>query len=132
QAHTVFDVVSERLRALATEWRDISGMTDEAAASLVREDRIDVLIDLSGHTAHNRLPMFAFKPAPVQMTWIGYPGTTGLEAMDYKLVAECSAFGNLQAQFTENLVLVPNRVLFRPDPSAPEVSELPMLKNQYI
>src|SRR5690606_24333517 len=132
QTHSLFDTISERMRAKSSGWRDISALSDEAAAALIREDKIDILIDLSGHTAHNRLPLFALKPAPVQMSWIGYPGTTGLEAIDYKIVSRCSTFGNLQAQFTEKLVVVSSRVLFEHHPSAPEINALPFIENNYI
>ena len=79
------DAISQRLRALASQWRDICGMTPEQAAELVRRDGIDILVDLAGHTTDHSLLVFARKPAPVQVTWIGYPNTTGLEAMDYRL-----------------------------------------------
>ena len=79
------DVISERLRAKADLWRDTSGSTEEALAELVREDGIDILVDLALHTGGNRLTMFAHKPAPVQVSFAGYPGTTGLSAIDYRI-----------------------------------------------
>ena len=83
----VKDGLTHRLQAAATQWCDVSGMSDQRLAEQIRADRIDILFDLAGHTAHNRLPVFARKPAPIQITWIGYEGTTGLAAMDY-LVAD--------------------------------------------
>ena len=74
-----------KLRSLADGWHDISGVPDDEAASAIREDRIDVLVDLALHSAGNRLRLFAIKPAPVQITWLAYAGTSGLEAMDYRL-----------------------------------------------
>jgi protein O-GlcNAc transferase len=78
------DEVTERLRTLA-RWSDIRGMTDDHAAELIRGDKIDILVDLAGHTAGNRLMVFARKPAPIQVTYLGYPNTTGLKAMDYRM-----------------------------------------------
>ena len=81
----VKDELTHRLQAAATQWRDVAGMSDQRLAEQIRADRIDILFDLAGHTAHNRLLVFARKPAPIQITWIGYEGTTGLAAMDYLL-----------------------------------------------
>ncbi len=77
------DPVTERLRGYADVWSSIAGLSDEQAAELVRRDQIDILIDLKLHTADNRLLVFARKPAPVQVSWLGYPGTTGLSTIDY-------------------------------------------------
>jgi protein O-GlcNAc transferase len=77
------DEVTERLRAKASAWRSTVGLDDEAVAAMIRADRIDVLIDLAGHTANNRLPVFGLKPAPVQMSWLGYPCTTGMRTIDW-------------------------------------------------
>ena len=74
-------------RHCCTGWHPVTGLSDEHLAQRIREDEIDILIDLSGHTAHNRLPMFAWKPAPVQVAWLGYFATTGVTAIDY-LIAD--------------------------------------------
>ncbi len=79
------DALTEELRALADVWRDISHMPDDRAADMVRSDGIDILVDLTLHMAGNRLLLFARKPAPIQVTWLAYCGTSGLEAMDYRL-----------------------------------------------
>ena len=79
------DALTERLRLCFSQWRNIQGLSDEQAVQLVRADRIDILVDLSLHSAGNRLPLFARKPAPVQISYLGYCGTTGLDAIDCRL-----------------------------------------------
>jgi predicted O-linked N-acetylglucosamine transferase (SPINDLY family) len=79
------DDVTVQLQSAADRWRPIAGLADEQVAELIRQDGIDVLVDLTLHMSHNRLLVFARKPAPVQVTWLGYPGTTGLTAMDHRL-----------------------------------------------
>lgn len=80
------DALSEQAKSQVSAWHSIAGLGDEVVASLIQQDAIDILIDLSGHTAGNRLPLFARKPAPVQISWLGSTGTTGIGAMDYILV----------------------------------------------
>jgi protein O-GlcNAc transferase len=80
------DNVAQRLVPLFDSWITIHAADDDAAAARVHAERIDVLFDLAGHTSENRLPIFAYKPVPVQATWLGYPGTTGLPEMDFRLV----------------------------------------------
>jgi protein O-GlcNAc transferase len=79
------DAVSQRLRAYADDWRDVWQLTDDALIELIRADRIDILVDLSGHTASNRLAVFARRAAPVQIGYLGYPASTGLATMDYRI-----------------------------------------------
>jgi protein O-GlcNAc transferase len=81
----VEDAVTQRLRAHADDWRDVWQLTDDALIDLIRSDRIDILVDLSGHTASNRLAVFARRAAPVQVSYLGYPSSTGLETMDYRI-----------------------------------------------
>jgi protein O-GlcNAc transferase len=79
------DAVTKAMRLHADQWRDVIGAPDQHMAELIRQDQIDILVDLAMHSNHNRLGVFALKPAPVQATWLAYPGTTGLEAIDYRI-----------------------------------------------
>jgi protein O-GlcNAc transferase len=79
------DAFTHRLQQLSGHWRSTVGFTDEQVCKQVREDQIDILVDLKLHTPNNRLLVFALKPAPVQVTWLGYPGSTGLSTIDYRL-----------------------------------------------
>ena len=127
------DDVTERLRGYAHVWRTVLGLTDAELADQIRQDRVDVLFDLSGHTGLNRLPAFARKPAPVQVSWIGYPGTTGLSTMDYYLIdRHVAPPGYLDAQFTEKLVYLPSCATFQPTVGGPPVNELPALGRGHI
>ncbi len=85
-SHTkVEDFVAQRLKAEVDHWRDIRFINDDDAAELIKSDMIDILVDLTGHTGGNRLLIFARKPAPIQITWLGFPATTGIKAIDYRL-----------------------------------------------
>ena len=127
------DATSVRLRALVDHWRPVIGLSDVQLAEQVRDDGIDILIDLSGHTVGNRLLAFARKPAPVQASWIGYPETTGLTAMDYYLADPHNAPpGAIDVLYTEKLVRLPASAAFQPDANAPEVSPLPALQRGYV
>lgn len=122
------DEVTSRLQGLVDAWTPAAGWSDDALAAAIRDDGIDILFDLSGHTAHHRLAVFARRPAPLQVSWIGYPGTTGLRAMDYYFVDRGFAPpGKLDSQFTERLVHLPTVSVFRPDPASPPVGPLPAL-----
>lgn len=116
------DAVTERLKRLADHWREVHALEDEALADLIRRDAIDILVDLSGHTAKNRLTVFARKPAPVQVAYLGYPATTGLSAMDYRLTdAIADPVGSSEAYFSEQLVRLPDAMwCYRADDSAIE------------
>jgi len=83
---TDFDRMNREFRGFADGWRDTAGLPDEKLAAQIRNDGIDLLVDLALHSGGNRLPIFANKPAPVQVTFAGYPGTTGLRAIDYRLI----------------------------------------------
>jgi predicted O-linked N-acetylglucosamine transferase (SPINDLY family) len=117
------DAVTERLRRLADGWRDIAAMDDAAAARLIaREDRPDILVDLAGHTSGNRLALLARPLAPVAATWLGYPNTTGLPSIGYRLTdAVADPPGPADRLFTERLVRLDGGFLaYRPHPEMPE------------
>ncbi|MDZ5702127.1 O-linked N-acetylglucosamine transferase family protein [Enterobacter ludwigii] len=121
------------LRQSATLWRQVDAISDIELAKLIAEDGIDILFDLSGHTAYNRLPVFALRPAPIQITWIGYPGTTGLKEMDYILLsASLAQSQELEKQLVENAMFVATRKSFEPHPLSPDINPLPALRNGYI
>ena len=124
------DLLTEHLRGLVPHWRDILCNSDEEAANLIRQDAIDILVDLAGHTADNRLLIFARKPAPVQVTWLGYPATTGLDAMDWRLTdALADPPGTTEHLHAERLFRLPGCAwCFRAADEAPPVSAAPMLQ----
>lgn len=131
--HPVSDHVTAEMREYFDHWLDVTAFSDDALAKRIREDGIDILIDLSGHTAGNRLLTFARKPAPVQASWLGYLNTTGLAAMDYYLTdGALLPPGKLDHQFTEKLVQLPVNAPFVPAENLPEVNGLPALENGYI
>lgn len=127
------DDVSRRLRKYFTHWHDIVPLSHDQLAKKIMSDGIDILIDLSGHTMRNRLLTFAMKPAPVQISWMGYPATTGLQAMDYYFADKLFLPGGLcDTQFTEKLVYLPSTVDFLQQKDNPEVTQLPALVNGFI
>jgi protein O-GlcNAc transferase len=131
--HGVEDHVTRRLQQHFASWNKIAGADDGSVAARIAADGIDILIDLSGHTAHNRLPVFARKPAPLQVSWIGYPGTTGLAAMDYYLTDEFMLPpGQFDHQFSEALAHLPVAAPFQPSALSPPVNRLPAIDNGYI
>ncbi len=126
----VEDHVSERMRAKMHHWHKAPAnlVTDEQLARRIRDDCIDILVDLSGHTSENRLGTFALKPAPVQISWLGYVGTTGLRSMDYYLTdRHYLPHAQFERHFTEKLVYLPAMAPFQPIDTAPAVNELPAL-----
>ncbi len=116
-------------------WRDVSALDDARLASLIEQDAIDVLVDLSGHTRGNRLLALARKPAPLQMTFLGYPNTTGMRAMDYRLTdAYADPPGTCEGRYRERLLRMPHSLWCycpRTDVVA-EAGALPALRNGYI
>jgi predicted O-linked N-acetylglucosamine transferase (SPINDLY family) len=121
------DARSAELRALADGWRDIRDLDDEGAAALIRADRLDVAVDLSGHTGGNRLGLFARGLAPLQATWLGYPNTTGLDAIDLRITdARADPPGATEHLHTERLVRIePGFLCYAPPRDAPPVAPPP-------
>ena len=123
----IVDATTRHLQSLVPHWRDITGMTDDDAAKKIRDDGIDILVDLAGYTNLNRLMIFTLKPAPVQATWIGYPNTTGLSRMDYRITDTLSdPIGQTDSLHTEKLARLPDCFsCFAPPKESPEVGPLP-------
>ena len=128
------DETTARLKGLASRWRKIAGLSDAEADALIRKDRIDILVDLSGHTEHNRLALFARKPAPIQATYLGYPNTTGLSTIDYRITdAIADPPGLTEALHTEELLRLPRCFLsYRPPAEAPAIGPLPARTNAWF
>ncbi|WP_169149042.1 tetratricopeptide repeat protein [Azoarcus sp. TTM-91] len=128
-----FDEVSERLKQNFNYWVSVAHVSDKDLAEIIRACRIDILVDLSGHTAGNRLLTFARKPAPVQITAVGYADTTGLKSMDYFLTDRYIAPpGQLDGLFSEKLLRADSATSFTFADDAPPVAELPALRNGYL
>ncbi len=127
------DKITAYLRTLAKDWRSVHGVPDEKLANRIKRDRIDILVDLAGHTAHHRLGVFARKPAPIQVTYLGYPNTTGLAVMDYRFTdAWADPPGWTEHLHSERLVRLPDGFLcFRPAEGI-AVSPPPSLHSGYV
>jgi len=132
-SHALEDAVTRRIRSSVRHWNSIFALSDEALARKIQADGIDILVDLTGHTAHNRLLTFARKPAPVQCGWIGYLGTSGLASIDYYLADRCFLPpGEFDTIFTEKIVYLSAVAPFQPSAGACEVNPLPALQNGYV
>lgn len=127
------DELTARIKPYFAAWRPLAGLGDQAAAQQIHADGVHILIDLAGYTAHNRLPIFAWKPAPLQISWLGYFASTGLPQMDVVLADPVSVPDSLRAQFTEQVVYLPDtRLCFSPPREDAAVTPLPALTNGFI
>ncbi len=128
------DATTKRIADAGEEWRDIARVGDEWVADLVRADRIDILVDLAGHTGGGRPLLFAHKLAPVQVTWLGYPNTCGIDEIDYRLTdAIADPEGATDRFYVEKLVRLKQGFLcYGPPPDAPEVAELPLARAGHV
>jgi len=128
------DKMTDRLKSLVAHWRDIATLDDDEAGTQIEQDGIDILVDLAGHTANNRLPVVARRPAPIQVSYLGYLNTVGMPSVDYRLTDLWqSPVGEIDALVPERLVRLDGGFLcFEPPPGAPVVGELPAAANGCI
>jgi predicted O-linked N-acetylglucosamine transferase (SPINDLY family) len=132
--HILSDDVTQRLQSYGNHWQNCVGLSDDALADTIRQNQIDILVELSGHTGGNRLLVLARKPAPIQVTYLGYPYTTGLTAIDYRLTDEYVDTPGVNEQFnSETLVKLPASFFcYQPYEDSPPVSRLPALDQGYL
>lgn len=128
------DATTERLKSLPCQWREMTAVHPKRLAGQIREDGIDILVDLTGHTGDNRLSVFAARSAPVQVSWIGYPNTSGLKQMDYYVTdALCDPPGMTDHLYSESLCRLPRIFCcYLPPMEFPPISHAPFLSNGYI
>ena len=124
------DELTARLRPLFDSWHGVTGVADEAVAEKVRSDGIDILLDLSGHIEFNRLPVFAWKPAPVQASWLGYQGTTGVAAIDYVIADPWAVLPEDERYLTEKVWRLPETLWCMTPPIDQPVGPLPALASK--
>lgn len=127
------DELTARIRPLFSAWKPLVGLSDGDAARMIHSDGVHVLLDVSGFTAHNRLPVFAWRPAPVQVTWLGLPSTTGMEEMDYVLGDLQAIPTEIEHHFSEAVWRMPDSYLCfsAPDYSV-NVAPLPALSTRHV
>ena len=132
--NTVSDDITLALKALAEHWTGVSQLSDQAFAEKIKQDKIDILVDLSGHTSGHRLATFLYKPAPIQVTWLGYPNTSGLSTMDYRLVDAISDPEGLTDSYcSEQLLRLPRGFLcYEGRDSVRYEVKPPVLNNTFI
>lgn len=131
----VEDATSARLKPLFAEWCQVAGVSDGDLARRIHADKIDILVDLAGHTGHNRLSVFAWRAAPVQVAWLGYWASTGVSEMDYILVDKISVRADETHHFSEKLWFLPDtRLCFSPPVTSHPigVADLPALQKGYV
>jgi protein O-GlcNAc transferase len=127
------DKISDKIRDNCAGWHSAMGLSDVALSELIRDDEIDILIDLSGHSGETRLSAFAWKPAPIQVTWLGYFGTTGVAEIDYIIADPWTMLPEEEQFFTEQVWRLPEtRLCFSPPDIAVNVNPLPALSNGYV
>lgn len=132
--HRDKDAVTERVRSQVEHWSDCGGLTDDAIAERIRAERIDILVDLAGHTSGHRIGVLAKKPAPIQITYLGYPNTTGLPTVDYRITdALADPPGRADELNVERLLRLPRPFLcYRPEATTPDPGLPPVLGRGYV
>lgn len=131
--HRFCDEVTERIKLHTDGWRDIAYSDDEAVAAMIADDRIDVLVDLAGRTNGHRLGVFNKKPAPVQVTYLGYPTVTAIPAIDYRITDSQVDSNDERWLDTEQPLRMPaSYFCYRPDAGAPDIAPPPVLSRDYI
>jgi protein O-GlcNAc transferase len=127
------DFITQKLIDYSRTWYNTVGMSDSEMVGLIQAEKIDILVDLAGHTSNNRLTVFAQKPAPVQVSWLGFPSTTGIKAIDYHISDAWLTPSDSVEYFSEELLILNHSMhCYQPPDGYPEVNELPGLKNNYI
>jgi predicted O-linked N-acetylglucosamine transferase (SPINDLY family) len=131
--NTIEDEETINIKKYVNNWVNINFKKDIEVVSLIEQDNIDILIDLSGHTAGNRLGVFTYKPAPIQITWLGYCATTGIKEIDYLIADECVIPRNEEKYFTEKILRMPDVYFCFSKPEFDiKVEQLPAIKNGFI
>jgi predicted O-linked N-acetylglucosamine transferase (SPINDLY family) len=127
------DEVTERLQRVANHWRSTCGLSDKEVSRMVRADQIDILVDLAGYSKHSRIRAMAYKPAPVQATYLGYPNTTGMPQIDYRLIDAWTDPPDQPSLCTETLVRLEDGFLcYQPPTGIPENEPPPVLNRGYV
>ena len=132
--NNIFDNFTDIIKNKTDNWRNIFSISDVDVSDIIKNDNIDILIDLSGHTGQNRLKLFALKPAPIQITWLGYPNTTGLSEIDYRLTDVIADPIGISDEFhTEKLYRLPRGFLcYKGNNSVSLPNDIPQIKNRFV
>lgn len=130
---TLPDSITDRFRLLADQWRDIHALDDDKIMKVIQSDEVDILVDLAGHTANNRIRVFTRRLAPIQITYLGYPNTTGLSTMDYRITDAIADPPGAQSYYSETLWRLQRGFLcFQPDPNSPDIQPPPPQRPEKI